>query len=322
MQISQVFNVMYNNSHVRKITFKCILLNGILFLGSIFCFEYIFRPLLIYFSNDKSIFTLYDEILNSFFLNTMLVLIGFQDKTVLITKFTNNNNNNNITMLNNVVKTTQSFESASFYIFTFLQYFCWLYPIYIISIVLNNFWYNDIAKYSYNMQYKKEENKISRPKEMIQDAIYKTLLLNVMWIEFFIIGMISSFFLCCWIYSFSLFEYRWQNSILNLFSRIDIVEQNASYFLGFGFPITCATFFFPTLVSVGILAVLYPFFIIISNKSKPSHPESVNPSHPESANPSHPESAKPSLKIFHARYLIEYLIIFFLEKKYPRKQKY
>jgi hypothetical protein len=44
----RAFEAVWNSSTIRKLMFKCFLLNGLLFLGSILLFEYALKPILLF----------------------------------------------------------------------------------------------------------------------------------------------------------------------------------------------------------------------------------------------------------------------------------
>ena len=72
------------------------------------------------------------------------------------------------------------------------------------------------------------------------------------------LGPPTSFCLLSWIYSFYTFEYGWILKGWSMNSRMNFVEGKWAYFLGFGFPSTLMTFFFPQFISGGIFALLFP----------------------------------------------------------------
>ncbi|KVH93529.1 Etoposide-induced 2.4 [Cynara cardunculus var. scolymus] len=57
-------------------------------------------------------------------------------------------------------------------------------------------------------------------------------------------------------------RYKWNFSGLSLDKRLDFFESNWAFFAGFGSPCVLAIFFFSPLVSYGVMAVLFPMFVL------------------------------------------------------------
>ncbi|KAJ0404172.1 hypothetical protein ATCC90586_008623 [Pythium insidiosum] len=73
-----------------------------------------------------------------------------------------------------------------------------------------------------------------------------------------VVGPAVSFIHLSWLYSLYCFEYKWSLAGWSLEKRLGHLEQNWAYFAGFGAPFTLATFFVPNFVSKGIFALLFP----------------------------------------------------------------
>lgn len=172
-----------------------------------------------------------------------------------------------------------------------LYYIFWFYPLYIFSIVLSSIWYNDIAKHAYDAVRKlgctksrarpindlpvpKSDTHEGRPPGFdgvivgIGEQVYSILLLTIFFIEVFLTGFIplvgrtANFLLLSWMYAYYCFEYKWNISELSLDKRLDFFESNWAFFLGFGSPCVLAIFFFSPLVSYGVMAILFPLFVL------------------------------------------------------------
>eukprot|EP00268_Persea_americana_P059765 TRINITY_DN7379_c1_g1_i1.p1 TRINITY_DN7379_c1_g1~~TRINITY_DN7379_c1_g1_i1.p1 ORF type:complete len:142 (-),score=21.76 TRINITY_DN7379_c1_g1_i1:214-639(-) len=76
------------------------------------------------------------------------------------------------------------------------------------------------------------------------------------------IGKAINFLLLSWMYAYYSFEYKWNLSELSLDKRLDFFESNWAFFAGFGSPCVLAIFFFPPLVSYGVMALLFPLFVL------------------------------------------------------------
>ncbi|KAE9595120.1 putative etoposide-induced 2.4 [Lupinus albus] len=168
-----------------------------------------------------------------------------------------------------------------------LFYVLWFYPLYVFSIVLSTIWYNDIAKYGYaametsNITTHKGQNDhhVKRPSGLggvmigIGEQVYSILLLNVFFLEVYAtgflpyIGKLLNFVLLSWMYAYYCFEYKWNFNEVALDKRLDYFESYWAFFAGFGSPCVLAIFFFSPLVSYGIMAILFPLFVLTATGS-------------------------------------------------------
>ncbi|XP_042501695.1 protein EI24 homolog [Macadamia integrifolia] len=181
-----------------------------------------------------------------------------------------------------------------------LFYIFWFYPLYVFSIVLSTLWYNDIAKYSFIAMGKDGSAivKSSVQKESVNsqasahmnkppglggiiigigEQVYSLLLLSFFFLEVFAAGYIPyvgkalNFLLLSWMYAYYSFEYKWNLAEVALDKRLDFFESNWAFFAGFGGPCVLAIFFFSPLVSYGVMAILYPLFVVIATGSEADH---------------------------------------------------
>lgn len=211
--------ILYTSPKILKVFFKCLLLNGLIFLGSIWLFEKAIEP---------------------------LAHLAFSE-FVLITQKT-------LYMLYSVL---------------------WIYPVYILSFLLNSIWYQDIADFAYRIHHKAEKRQKIYFTKVLSDEIFRSLLVGnyliITSLSYFIpiIGPVLSFLQLCWIYSFYTFEYNWINQGWPLENHLLYFEDRWAYFLGFGFPTSLLTFFVPQFVGTGFFAIIFPLCIIMSNVAKP-----------------------------------------------------
>ncbi|XP_020259411.1 protein EI24 homolog isoform X2 [Asparagus officinalis] len=161
----------------------------------------------------------------------------------------------------------------------------WFYPLYVFSIVLSSIWYNDIAKQAFDalkrlglsdtqVPITKDSSDQQRPGGFegvilgIGELVYSILLLTIFFIEVSLTGFIPyvgktiNFLLLSWMYAYYCFEYKWNHSEMALDKRLDLFESNWAFFLGFGSPCVLAIFFFSPLVSYGVMAILFPLFVL------------------------------------------------------------
>ncbi|XP_043703774.1 protein EI24 homolog [Telopea speciosissima] len=178
-----------------------------------------------------------------------------------------------------------------------LFYIFWFYPLYVFSFVLSILWYNDIAKYAFvamgkdgsavvesSIQKESVNSQTSAHMEKppglggviigIGEQIYSLVLLNFFFLEVFTVGFIPyigkvlNFILLSWMYSYYSFEYKWNLAEVGLDKRLDFFESNWAFFAGFGGPCILAIFFFSPLVSYGVMAILFPLFVATATSSE------------------------------------------------------
>ncbi|KAL5704197.1 hypothetical protein ACHQM5_022655 [Ranunculus cassubicifolius] len=175
-------------------------------------------------------------------------------------------------------------------------YIFWLYPLYVLSFVLSNIWYNDIAKYAYAaMGRDRDATNSTNQKDLINsqdraqddkpaglggiiigigEQVYSVLLLSFFFLQIITSGYIPyigkalNFVLLSWMYAYYCFEYKWNLDELGLDKRLHFFESNWAFFAGFGSPCVLAIFFFSSLVSYGVMAVLFPLFVLTATGSK------------------------------------------------------
>eukprot|EP00049_Salpingoeca_infusionum_P014789 m.280914 g.280914 ORF g.280914 m.280914 type:complete len:216 (-) comp15751_c2_seq3:256-903(-) len=82
-------------------------------------------------------------------------------------------------------------------------------------------------------------------------------------------GQAMSFCFTCWVASLYCFEYSWLSAGMSLDQRRLFFERNWLYCLGFGVPITLATFFLNFVVGTGVFSLLFPFFVILATAADP-----------------------------------------------------
>ncbi|EEE61031.1 hypothetical protein OsJ_14869 [Oryza sativa Japonica Group] len=164
--------------------------------------------------------------------------------------------------------------------------------------------YNDIAKHALDVVKRKsldatkalDAHTISESTEKpegfdevaigIGEQVYSILLLTIFFIEVSVIGYIPyfgkpmNFLLLSLMYAYYCFEYKWNFFAVSLNERLDFFESNWAFFAGFGSPCVLPIFFFSPLTSYGVMAILYPLFVLtaagtqaekVIDQLKPSH---------------------------------------------------
>ncbi|KAJ4966304.1 hypothetical protein NE237_018153 [Protea cynaroides] len=248
-------------------TGQCFLLNGLIFLGSMFVLNSVVIPTLEWILPDRC------------------PNFGSQDQC-------------SFAGVLNLYSFLRSGLIQLFYIF-------WFYPLYVFSFVLSILWYNDIAKNAFiamgkdgsalvESSVQKESVNSQTSAQMdktpglggviigIGEQIYSVLLLNFFFFEVFAAGFIPyigkalNFLLLSWMYSYYSFEYKWNLSEVGLDKRLDFFESNWAFFAGFGGPCVLAIFFFSPLVSYGVMATLFPLFVVTATSSEADQAMSSN----------------------------------------------
>ncbi|XP_021901595.1 protein EI24 homolog isoform X6 [Carica papaya] len=176
-----------------------------------------------------------------------------------------------------------------------LFYLFWFYPLYIFSFILSNLWYNDIAKYGFAALGESEvtamepsgddaltsqkNTNTNKPAGLggimvgIGEQVYSVLLLSFFFLEVYATGFLPyigktiNFLLLSWMYAYYCYEYKWNFSEVPLDKRLDFFESNWAFFAGFGSPCVLAIFFFSPLVSYGVMAILFPLFVLTATSS-------------------------------------------------------
>ncbi|KAH1222067.1 Protein EI24 [Glycine max] len=157
--------------------------------------------------------------------------------------------------------------------------------------------YNDIARYGYaamgRSKFTVEKGSSQNNSPTVQNAhhvkgpsglggvmigigqqVYSILLLSVFFLEVYAtgfipyIGKLLNFLLLSWMYAYYCFEYKWNFNEVALDRRLDYFESYWPFFAGFGSPCVLAIFFFSPLVSYGIMAILFPLFVLTATGSE------------------------------------------------------
>ena len=83
-----------------------------------------------------------------------------------------------------------------------------------------------------------------------------------------IIGAALNLLHNCLLHSLYSFEYKWFSQGLELHKRLDYVETNWPYFLGFGLPLAVITSMPDSQVMAGcVFSILFPLFIVSGNQA-------------------------------------------------------
>lgn len=188
------------------------------------------------------------------------------------------------------------FVYADNFLGRFLQNFLLLfqliyYPIllvtYLISFILSSFWFGDIAEEAISIEQKLFENKnfVSRNVDLVNrvtNEIYRIFLVIFFLLQITVLGVIPfvgkivKILHISFLYSLYCFEYKWGTDSY-LMKNLAFFEVNSAYFMGFGFIFAVSTNYFPFLLSTGLYAVFFPFFLLTAIRATPPIiPEKAN----------------------------------------------
>lgn len=190
-------------------------------------------------------------------------------------------------------------HDESLFVESILLYLCHgllVLPLYGLSYVASCLWYGDIAQQAFTVL---EHNRIANSKEKQQkmqttehrenqgisgldgilfsagEQTYSLLVLIIFYYEVRAadyvpyIGKILVIPLRSWLYAYYFFNYKWGYVKWSLEKRLLFFETNWAFFAGFGGPCLLATFSFSGLVQEGVLAFLFPLFVLVAFGSYP-----------------------------------------------------
>jgi len=160
-------------------------------------------------------------------------------------------------------------------------------PMFLISKVLSNFFFQDIADagFVHTREGHRPRKKDGGAFRDAADMVYDTVLLIMLGIEIFglsivpIFGPIISTVFNAWLHSLYCFEYTWIHKGWSFSNRIRYFEENWLYFLGFGLPVTLLDFVIESRWSrTALYQVIFPISMLIALSVKPPKWSSVLPS--------------------------------------------
>ncbi|CRK95624.1 CLUMA_CG009082, isoform A [Clunio marinus] len=153
--------------------------------------------------------------------------------------------------------------------------FIWIVPLFVLSKIINTFWFQDIADAAYEFR-KGRPTLIPSLSKLLADVVFSLIvqslfLFQSMSMSFVpYMGKLLSFLHICLLYSLYSFEYKWFNQGYELHKRLLLIESNWPYFLGFGFILALLTQACDSFVINGCLfSMFFPLFIISSSESSP-----------------------------------------------------
>ncbi|KAG2225607.1 hypothetical protein INT45_013718 [Circinella minor] len=142
------------------------------------------------------------------------------------------------------------------------------YPMYMICLLVNSNLFSQIALEAFQIhsnEYQRPNTSVSIASTISNALFYMNCALLARLLYFIpFIGSLLSFFITCLFMAYYSFEYKWIHLGWSLEQRLRHVEQNWSFFFGFGLPVALLTFFLSTLHAGGVFALIYPGYIILA----------------------------------------------------------
>mmetsp|Transcript_17083 Transcript_17083/g.33435 ORF Transcript_17083/g.33435 Transcript_17083/m.33435 type:complete len:334 (+) Transcript_17083:220-1221(+) len=216
-------------------TQQCFVMNGTIFLGSLFAYNFVLTPLL--------------EYLN----DTLRDLLEGSDADPAVWS-----------AAQDIVTWTseQAFQIL------------WLVPMYALSLVLNAAWNLDIGKQVFLLEFgviKGGENMA----ENLRDSIYNYILMAWVTLFVFlvyfipIIGLPISLIYTAWTASFYCYDLKWKHQGWDFRKRLRMFQSCWPFMAGFGMPCALLVTFIPAFLGYGIYCVTFPVCLILSIVTAP-----------------------------------------------------
>ncbi|XP_055371283.1 etoposide-induced protein 2.4 homolog [Condylostylus longicornis] len=150
-------------------------------------------------------------------------------------------------------------------------------PIFILSKIVNGLWFQDIADSVYKFR-KGRPQLIPSFSKLIADFIFSLFVQMlflcqstlVSYLPFQYVGLTLCYVHLAFLYALYSFEYKWVNMGWELHKRLNFIECNWPYFLGFGMPLTILTNITSSFVLSGcIFSMAFPIFILSATDAQP-----------------------------------------------------
>lgn len=151
----------------------------------------------------------------------------------------------------------------------------WVLPFYLLSKIVNAIWFQDIADLAFRSSQGRPLVSLSIS-VMIADTVF-TIVVEIIFlvqgkvfsmVPIKILGSALNLLHQCLLHSLYSFEYKWFSQGVSLHKRLDYIETNWPYFLGFGLPLAVITSMPESPILAGcVFSVVFPLFIVSGNQS-------------------------------------------------------
>ncbi|XP_058804051.1 etoposide-induced protein 2.4 homolog isoform X2 [Phymastichus coffea] len=153
----------------------------------------------------------------------------------------------------------------------------WILPVFLLSKIINMLWFQDIADSAYRCRQGRPVL-LSSISKLLADMAFSTLVQGlflgqsnlVSKVPLPPIGDILELLHLCLLNALYSFEYKWYNMGWELHRRLEFIEFNWPYFVGFGLPLALSSKLSDSYVIRScVFAILFPLFIVSGNEAEP-----------------------------------------------------
>jgi len=151
----------------------------------------------------------------------------------------------------------------------------WVLPFFLLSKIVNAIWFQDIADLAFRSTQGRPLVNLSIS-IMIADTVISIVVESIFLIQGKVISLVPIQLLgsalnlvhLCLLHALYAFEYKWFSQGLELHKRLDLIETNWPYFLGFGLPLAVITSLPKSPVVAGcVFSIIFPLFIVAGNQA-------------------------------------------------------
>eukprot|EP00088_Acartia_fossae_P032624 TRINITY_DN3338_c0_g2_i2.p1 TRINITY_DN3338_c0_g2~~TRINITY_DN3338_c0_g2_i2.p1 ORF type:complete len:316 (+),score=21.63 TRINITY_DN3338_c0_g2_i2:412-1359(+) len=150
----------------------------------------------------------------------------------------------------------------------------WVLPFFLLSKIVNAIWFQDIADLAFQSTDGRTLVNLSIS-VMLADTVISILievffLVQAKIVSLFpieVVGHTCNFVHQCLLHSLYSFEYKWFSQGIELHKRLDYIEINWPYFLGFGLPLAVLTSLPSSQIYAGcVFSIAFPLFIVAGSQ--------------------------------------------------------
>jgi len=151
----------------------------------------------------------------------------------------------------------------------------WILPVFLICKVVNAIWFQDIADLAFRSTQGRPMANFSISMG-IADTVFTIAVEMIFlvqgkvfsYVPIKILGVVISMVHQCLLHSLYCFEYKWYSQGIELHRRLDYVETEWPYYLGFGLPLAVLTSLPESVIMSGcVFSILFPLFIVSANQA-------------------------------------------------------